>query len=220
MKRTVAAWLLKGIERFVQVARRGCVVCAPTRRGGGLLMRAIAMRPRGFCAGRSRHRHRGRGARPLSAADLRAPRDRPQPRRGRGLQEPRRDLRRRAVRSSRRPRRRVQRPRGRARGVRRRGTAQFARHRCHLPARHQGAPRGATLRAPGLRHRAHRTRGSRRSIGHDRRGTGSHPLGRQRRRRRTAGTDADRAPGLLDADDAVGDETVEIVQRSAAASPA
>ena len=47
--------------------------------------------------------------------------------------------------------------------------------RRHLPAGHEGAPRGEAVRRRGLRHPADRPRGSRRGRGHRRRGSRAHP---------------------------------------------
>ena len=74
-------------------------------------------------------------------------------------------------------RRRPGRPRGGARAV-------AAHHRRHLPAGHQGAPRGRALRRQRLRHPAHRPRGPRGGHRHRRRGTRAHPARRRPRRRR------------------------------------
>ena len=62
------------------------------------------------------------------------------------------------------------------------GAPRVAHHRRDLPARHQGAPRGATVRRRRLRHRADRPRRPRGGRRHHRSGSRPHPPGRQHRR--------------------------------------
>ena len=57
-------------------------------------------------------------------------------------------------------------------------------HRRHLPAGHQGAPRGPPVRQRGLRHPADRPRGPRGGRGHRRGGARAHPAGADPRGRR------------------------------------
>ena len=119
--------------------------------------------------GRARDRLGRAGARSLRRAGLRAARDRPQPLRGGESQGQGRDLRRGARRDSRyrgagdlfRPRRaEVDSGRGQE--------AQLLRARCHLPAGHQGAPRGRDPPQARARDRADRPCRSSRGGRHDR----------------------------------------------------
>ena len=64
------------------------------------------------------------------------------------------------------------------------GRAAAARHRCHLPAGHQGASRSHAIRARRLHDRVDRTRGTRRSDWHDGRSAAGHSPGGDRAGRR------------------------------------
>ena len=133
---------LLGTQRLRQAAADGLAVLA-----------ARILRRRG-----ARHRFGRAGAQALWRAGLCAPRDRAQPLRGGEPQGQGRDLRRGTRRNSRRHQRAGDflRPR-RAEVDSRRGQApQLLRVRCHLPAGHQGAPRGRNPSPPRPRDRADR----------------------------------------------------------------
>ena len=144
---------------------------------GFALLAARLLRRRG-----ARHRFGRAGAQALRRPGLRAPRDRAQPLRGGEPEGERRGLRRGARRNSRRHRRAgdLLRPRGAEVDPRGGQAPQLLRVRRHLPAGHQGAPRGRDSFPPRPRDRADRPRRPSRGGGH---------TGPAARRRDPAGAD-------------------------------
>ena len=152
---------------------------------------------------RARRRDRGEGARPVRAARLRAQADRPQPARRPRPRGARCGVRGRGDRGAGGRDRRLLGPRRRAVRARERAGAAAEHDRRHLPARHQGARAGTTLRRRRLHRRADRPRGPRGSRRDDGRGARLDGARRIGRGCRTPPVRTGRATRLRHADDAL-----------------
>ena len=180
-----------------------------------------ARRPARLVRGRDARRSRSSSARSSCAARpvyVRKQIVHNAPRRRRA-RAPRRGLRRRARRGAGRRDRDLLRARRLAGGARGRGRARARRDRRDLPARREGARRGAPLRRRGLPDRAGRPRRPRGGRGHDRRGARAHARrSRRSTRRRALELDGDRPVACLTQTTLAVDETTPDRRRPCASA--